>query len=151
MSEAGASCRNPERSEGSNNPQSSARTLTVVVSFSAWRSFAQNPSNNRESSFQSPSTPVSTLPCPSRFSGLSRLVVDSTTRPLYQPQTIFKPHLNHLPTNIHRPIPNFMLWRTANCFLLIAVSWAECSRPSKNAACPNVSVQTGILEANITG
>src|SRR5258708_2387803 len=52
--------------------------------------------------------PVSTLPCPSRSSGLSRLVVDSTTRPPYHPQTIFKPTLNHLPTNLRRPIPNFI-------------------------------------------
>src|SRR5258708_21082672 len=52
--------------------------------------------------------PVSKLPCPSRSAGLSRLVVDSTTRPLYQPQTIFKPTLNHLPTNLRRPIPNFI-------------------------------------------
>src|SRR5258708_3996035 len=53
--------------------------------------------------------PVSTLPCPSRSSGLSRLVVDSTTRPPYHPQTIFKPTLNHLSTNLRCPIPNFIL------------------------------------------
>jgi hypothetical protein len=39
--------------------------------------------------------PLSTLPSPSRSSGLSRLVVDSTTRPLYrtsnQLQTNLKP------------------------------------------------------------
>ena len=73
--------------------------------------------------------PVSTLPCPSRSSGLSRLVVDFvvdlTTRPLYQPETIFKPHLNHLPTNIHRSIPNFILWLVVNC-----LRWAPWEKAS---------------------
>src|SRR5258708_6225564 len=99
--------------------------------------------------------PVSTLPCPSRSSGLSRLVVDSTTRPPYHPQTIFKPTLNHLPTNLRRPIPNFILglpfclefvlfrlhsrlkrfWVLAGCRRI-----AECFQPNKNAVCLNVPV-----------
>src|SRR5258708_3455699 len=99
--------------------------------------------------------PVSTLPCPSRFSGLSRLVVDSTTRPLYHPQTIFKPTLNHLPTNIHRPIPNFILGlpfclefglfrlhSRLKRFLVLAGyrRIAECSHHNNNAVCLNVPV-----------
>src|SRR5258708_37872223 len=62
--------------------------------------------------------PVSTLPCPSRSAGLSRLVVDSTTRPPYHPQTIFKPPLNHLPTKHSSLYSKFHT--LANCQLLLA-------------------------------
>src|SRR5258708_7097703 len=87
--------------------------------------------------------PVSTLPCPSRSSGLSRLVVDLTTRPLYQPQTIFKPHLNHLPTNIHRSIPNFIFWLVVNC--LRCAQWEKSRSSAPNSRCSRQFVAKKVL------